>query len=217
MPLPSQPGMAEKTGKINMNKPFSDDTEQLIDYCFKQTPAGQDEWEMKCLVEYIRIKTIKTVIELGVYKGGTLSIWAMISANDAHIIGIDNNLEALNHPGIARGQQVIHYIYGDTLAMHTLKELKDILGETRADFLFIDGCHMYGGVKNDYEVYSPLVANDGIIAFHDINNNPDVRTYWNEVRLKYKTSIEFINPEYSREGKIEPSFGIGVVCQGDLK
>ena len=34
-------------------------------------------------------------------------------------------------------------------------------------FLFIDGDHRYEGVKKDFELYSPKVKVDGIIAFHD--------------------------------------------------
>jgi len=40
------------------------------------------------------------------------------------------------------------------------------------DFLFIDGDHTYEGVKRDFEMYSPLVRNGGIIAFHDIVKHP---------------------------------------------
>lgn len=35
------------------------------------------------------------------------------------------------------------------------------------DLAFIDGCHSYQGVKNDFDVIYPLMAPEGIIAFHD--------------------------------------------------
>jgi predicted O-methyltransferase YrrM len=41
------------------------------------------------------------------------------------------------------------------------------------DFLFIDGDHTYEGVKQDFEMYSELVAEDGIIALHDIATHPN--------------------------------------------
>jgi predicted O-methyltransferase YrrM len=34
--------------------------------------------------------------------------------------------------------------------------------------LFIDGSHDYESVKADYLRYSPLIAHDGILAFHDV-------------------------------------------------
>lgn len=37
------------------------------------------------------------------------------------------------------------------------------------DFLFIDGAHDYENVKKDFELWSPYLKSDGIIAFHDAN------------------------------------------------
>jgi predicted O-methyltransferase YrrM len=38
----------------------------------------------------------------------------------------------------------------------------------RLDFLFIDGDHTYEGVKQDFEMYTPLVRKGGLVAMHDI-------------------------------------------------
>jgi predicted O-methyltransferase YrrM len=35
------------------------------------------------------------------------------------------------------------------------------------DFLFIDGDHAYEGVRKDWELYSPLLAEGALVAFHD--------------------------------------------------
>ncbi|MEO0196406.1 MAG: class I SAM-dependent methyltransferase [candidate division WOR-3 bacterium] len=43
-----------------------------------------------------------------------------------------------------------------------------MLGNSKLDFLFIEGNHSYEGVKMDFEMYFPLVRKGGIIAFHDI-------------------------------------------------
>jgi len=58
----------------------------------------------------------------------------------------------------------------------------------KIDFLFIDGDHTYEGVRQDYEMYSPLVQKGGYIAFHDINDterhrqrNVHVAEFWNEL------------------------------------
>ena len=61
----------------------------------------------------------------------------------------------------------------------------------KLDFLFIDGDHTYEGVKKDFEMYSPLVRNGGIIAFHDICPHPpekkcEVSKFWNEIKQRYK-------------------------------
>lgn len=35
------------------------------------------------------------------------------------------------------------------------------------DILFIDSDHTYDGVKRDFELYSTLIKDDGIIGLHD--------------------------------------------------
>ena len=85
--------------------------------------------------------------------------------------------------------------------------LKTIIGNNELDFLFIDGDHSYEGVKQDYELYSPLVKKGGIIAFHDICEHPircDVDKYWNEIKVgkNYKELVENYNQGWG---------GIGVI------
>jgi hypothetical protein len=42
-----------------------------------------------------------------------------------------------------------------------------ILQDIKIDFLFIDGDHSYEGVKNDFELYSQIMSDKGIIIIHD--------------------------------------------------
>jgi len=80
------------------------------------------------------------------------------------------------------------------------------------DFLFIDGDHSYEGVKKDFEMYSPLVKKEGIIAFHDIAPNGiseltgGVPRFWKEIEKK-NCHQEIINNQ-NQEG-----FGIGVLIK----
>jgi hypothetical protein len=50
-------------------------------------------------------------------------------------------------------------------------------------------------------MYSPLIKNGGIIAFHDIFINSDVNIFWNEIKRDYNY-LEIRN---------DKSLGIGVV------
>jgi len=43
--------------------------------------------------------------------------------------------------------------------------------DIQIDFLFIDGDHSYEGVKTDFELYSKLLSDKGIIAIHDTDKN----------------------------------------------
>lgn len=48
--------------------------------------------------------------------------------------------------------------------------------------LFIDGDHSYDGSKADFEAWTPHVANDGLVAFHDVGDSwPGVTRFFEEV------------------------------------
>jgi predicted O-methyltransferase YrrM len=40
-------------------------------------------------------------------------------------------------------------------------------GESAVDFIFIDGDHSYDGLRQDWEIWSGLLADGGFIALHD--------------------------------------------------
>ena len=42
-----------------------------------------------------------------------------------------------------------------------------LTGEHAVDFVFIDGDHSYDGLRNDWEIWSELVAPGGFVALHD--------------------------------------------------
>jgi hypothetical protein len=43
--------------------------------------------------------------------------------------------------------------------------------DIKIDYLHIDGDHSYEGVKKDFELYSSIMAENGIITIHDIDQN----------------------------------------------
>jgi hypothetical protein len=60
-------------------------------------------------------------------------------------------------------------------------------GPPRADMLFIDGDHSYEGVKQDFEMYGPLVRPGGMILFHDAQQldgqfSEGVPRFWKELK-----------------------------------
>jgi predicted O-methyltransferase YrrM len=69
--------------------------------------------------------------------------------------------------------------------------------------------HTYEGVKKDFEMYSPLVREGGIVAFHDIVPGlheyvGGVPRFWREVKSNY-VSKEIVK-DWNQGG-----FGIGVI------
>lgn len=43
--------------------------------------------------------------------------------------------------------------------------------DIKIDFLFIDGDHSYEGVKKDFELYSKILSDNGVIVLHDTDLN----------------------------------------------
>jgi hypothetical protein len=43
--------------------------------------------------------------------------------------------------------------------------------DIKIDFLFIDGDHSYEGVKTDFELYSKILVDNGVIVLHDTDEN----------------------------------------------
>lgn len=46
-----------------------------------------------------------------------------------------------------------------------------VLQDIKIDFLFIDGDHTYEGVKKDFDLYSKLLSENGLIIIHDTDEN----------------------------------------------
>ena len=159
----------------------------------------------------------KTVLEIGTANGGTLFLLTRFSTPKALILSIDLRGEKKSHRGtlyhsFAMDKQKIIYLERNSHETSTLLELKKRLKNRQIDVLFIDGDHTYEGVKKDFEMYSPLVKKNGIIAFHDIVKvSPDfapdveVNKFWNEIKenYEYKELVEDWNQEWGGIGIIK--------------
>lgn len=69
----------------------------------------------------------------------------------------------------------------------TTKEFEDILKEKCPviDLAFIDGCHSYQGVKNDFDIVYPLLDSLGTIVFHDTLRIDGAREFMIDLRTIY--------------------------------
>ena len=187
--------------------------------------AQQKTSELTAFIDFIRPLALRTVVEIGTKKGGTLLVWMLLASHDAKIISIDlpfgpfgggdftNELNAVL--AFRRPAQQVMFIRADSHQPQTKDELVRILQGRAIDLMFIDGDHSYAGVKCDYEMYSPLVAPGGIVVFHDVLPHPGfpgvgVNRFWKELTegRQFRT---FLDPEhnigYGMWG------GIGVVAE----
>lgn len=91
-----------------------------------------------------------------------------------------------------------------SLKQTTLQKVQSILGDNKLDFLFIDGDHRYEAIKSDYEMYSPLVKEGGVIGFHDIGEREEGggRRFWLEIKDKFEYK------EILKDSKKEKGIGL---------
>ena len=173
--------------------------------------------EITDLCKFVHESNPKKMVEIGSASGGTLFLFSHV-ANPDKIISID--LPAGSFGGgypfwkiplfrsLAK-KNVIQLISSNSHQKETLEKVKTLLKDSEIDFLFIDGDHTYQGVKQDFQMYSPLVRKGGIVAFHDIvkhdpSSGCEVEKFWSEIKSSYK-HIEFI------ENQNQKWAGIGVL------
>jgi len=181
--------------------------DEILNTLFYETPGiipyrldiSQIPEEIETLAETVNAKKPQTIVEIGTKNGGTLYIWSRYFDEVSQIVSIDmpGGKFGGGYPEIK--QQIyrkfprsgkINFILADSHEQTTVHELSEILKGT-VDFLFIDADHTYEGVKQDFEMYSPLISDGGMIAFHDIVNHPNhpdvnVDKFWAEIKTQYE-------------------------------
>ncbi|WP_371803617.1 class I SAM-dependent methyltransferase [Candidatus Lokiarchaeum ossiferum] len=177
--------------------------------------------EILALLQKVKDIKPKIIVEIGTNKGGTLALYTNVSQSDTKLISLDLPSGQFGggypewkiplYKSFARENQQIKLIRADSHELESLEILKNELNGQEIDFLFIDGDHTYEGIKQDFEMYSPLVRSKGMIAFHDIvvHENIDevnVFQFWNEIKENY----EYIE---NVEDWDQKSCGIGIIIK----
>ena len=185
--------------------------------------AVQKISELSPLIRLLKRRKLRTLVEIGTQKGGTLYAWCKVAEPDTLIVSIDlpggpfgggySLKEMKRFRTYKRKNQKMYLFRKDSHKKSTRDELIRKLSGRKIDFLFIDGDHRYTGVKRDWSLYAPLVKRNGIIAFHDILFHPEFRTckvdrLWKEIKKQYRNR-EFID-KYDDRGWGQWG-GIGVI------
>ena len=178
--------------------------------------AMQRRYEIRKFLKIFVNNRPKTILEIGTASGGTTFLLTRLSDPNALILSLDlsarRTFREIFCNRFAMYNQKIFFLQRDSHKLSTLEELKKLLKNRQIDVLFIDGDHSYEGVKKDFEMYSPLVKKNGIIAFHDIVKvSPDfapdveVNKFWNEIKenYDYKELVEDWNQEWGGIGLIK--------------
>ena len=197
--------MAFELKRLTKNCNTIDDFVSLsFDFSFggQTIKPHQNKMEVSILLHFLKSIDPCTVLEIGTSEGGTLFLLSQILSKNAKIISVDlpkgagggelypDWKKSLYKSFISENQQIF-LLRENSHALTTFEKIQNIIQTQKIDFLFIDGDHSYEGVKKDFELYFPLVAENGIIAFHDINevlwNKIGVQRFWKKIKSKYPT------------------------------
>ena len=187
---------------------------------FKRIEPRQNPYEIEELYKQVCELHPQRVLEIGTARGGTLYLWTQAATEDALLVSVDlpegdfGGAYPLSrvpfYKEFARPRQTMHLLRTDSHLPATLEQVQSLFGSEPVDFAFIDGDHTYEGVKQDFEMYAPLVRKGGLIGFHDILPRPDmpsiqVDKFWNELKQTHDT-MEFVGA--AETGR---AIGIGLV------
>jgi len=210
----------------------TDDIEFIIDATknyvghsyYDRISMSQKRAEITGLANAVRDLKPEVIVEIGTRKGGTLFTWCRYT-KASKIISIDlpGGIHGGGYPhqkqklykSFVMDQQgrEVALLQEDSHKEETLQKLKKELNGKKIDFLFIDGDHTFKGVKQDFDMYSPLVREGGLVAFHDIipnkTQNPDAATievpeFWQSIKNNYRHKEFIESPE-------QKSMGIGLL------
>lgn len=172
-----------------------------ISQAIVECKPAQDYKELREFFEFLVPYDPKVILEIGLYECGLLRLWEKVFNPDI-VIGIDDTsipLEVTNR--INFGAHII--APAKSQDRNTYEQVKKLLDNKPIDLLFIDGDHHYNEVNQDFKMYSKLLANDGLVVFHDINVGDydfcQVQSFWNDTKKYYKYK------------EIKYTVGIGIV------
>ena len=114
-------------------------------------------------------------VELGVYKGGSLSVWCGARESDDLVYAVDTwaapKWSAAESAYYAQITQ--HGLEVTTLKVNSW-DAADLIPDDIA-FLFIDSTHNHTGFPLDFDAWMPKIMPGGVVVFHDYGSwKPDI-------------------------------------------
>ncbi len=147
--------------------------------------------------DMIARKDFKTFVEIGVWKGHSVSYLAQrLIGRDVKIHAVDlfddspfNGMEKDENIGLIYNANLATAGVRDRIV--DIKERSDLAAarfdDASVDFVFIDADHAYDAVKKDIDAWLPKVRNGGIVSGHDAASY-GVAT---AIREKFGTALKF--------------------------
>ena len=187
---------------------------------YKSIKPKQIRYECKKLAEAVKQQEPSIVMEIGTSRGGTFYTWCRYIDSAYKVISVNlpgsRFMFGTNYPKKRirflrqfSDDKKMYFLRSDSHSRKTVGKLQKAIGTEKIDFLFIDGDHRYEGVKQDFEMYKEFVSEHGMIAFHDIVQQPiysfdcEVHKFWNEIKDGYDTEEIISSP-----GQTSPEVGL---------
>jgi len=183
---------------------FPPDYKDALDFAYSKyfglIQPAQVKSEITSLMDLLFKEKPKVVMEVGTMNGGTLFLFSRIAADDALLLSVDlpwarygygyPKYKVPLYRSFVKPDQALHLLRANSHDASTFQKVRNLLENREIDFLFLDGDHTYEGIRQDFEMYSPLVKRGGIVGFHDIAPHPpetdcDVFRFWNEIKSHY--------------------------------
>lgn len=157
------------------------------------------------LYRLVEQRSPQRILEIGTFFGGTLWNWFQLPTSRV-IVSVDLPVPegSEHHKRVwesrarweewsrATGKKLVDLI-GRSDDWHIHNEAKQ---HGPFDFMFIDGDHSYEGVKGDFNIYRPMLARNGCIAFHDtIRHEPGVIRFAEELKDLFPWS-QYFSPDW---------------------
>ena len=164
----------------------------------------QDAQELELSRKILRALAPSVILEIGVDCGGSLTEWGRCATPDAMLIGVDPCTDHAVIEAIPTQDVRIVSMYSKDAVPFVLNMLPK-----KVDFLFIDADHSYEAVKQDFELWSPMVRAGGVIGFHDVADpNVGVQRFWLELHDLWRTSGNWYKTELN---VYNPGMGTGFI------
>ena len=125
-----------------------------------------------------------TVLEIGVWHGGSLQMWKKYFGRKAKIYGVDVNPYCKTFE-----EKQIEIIIGDQSDREFLKQLREQIGQV--DIIIDDGSHHCAHQIATFQELYTMIADDGVYLVEDLHTS-----YWPEYEGGYHREGTFI--EFSK-------------------
>lgn len=145
--------------------------------------------ELNQVMRLVRPRAPRVVCEIGASRGGSIYHWIKclpsVSRMIAAEVGPIPYKELFEH---AFPEIDFRWLERGSRHKVDLERLRPWLGRDTIDVLFVDG--QKGAYRKDFALYLPLMAQDGIVLFHDVNGpagRPTTKAFREIARRGYKS------------------------------